>query len=335
MRGDTVLFRPLGVMPERSRTGHKGSTPASLNTPFYCDPYSSLSLCTSQSLSRMRISVQDGPDHEGRRNTSGISVGYACDWDDGFTFLPRAYGYLNARIGASMRGTEQMRRTFSSWGDVISLLRSEARLTGGPGTRRTLRKNVGRLDQWYTLGDDVDHRFLIPDRHYTLAIHRRTRMASFRVASVFRGEAATVMSIVPVDWEPVATEWVGVDLDTFEHAPDDDEGLCAAATDVQVWLERHPLFSGRVACVRTSKHGVQFVAQLAEQHDARGFYAAPRNRAILAELDSVALASVRARGWGGGHIDASVHTATQLMRRPGPRIDKSGEPFISRLVWAT
>lgn len=179
----------------------------------------------------------------------------------------------------------------------------------------------------------------------------------------FELPAAYIQTEFPDGFEPVATVWVGVDIDKLRipltavasvYGEDEqdaralvdqrggpgcvgDEMLRKAATEaIQAWLEAQPEFTGRFAMVRTGPSGVQVVAELEHARwSPEGLWDDPDFRAQAENLGKVVLGALRVNGCTGGTLDTSSFAAGRYVRRPGWRIAKDGHLFRSRLVFCT
>jgi len=275
------------------------------------------------------IRVQDGKDPHGYTNTGGCLLAAPKKWEDHWAVHARTFGYLSAKKAASKHRVT-VKRGYSQWGDPLTILRKADKRAGSKGVRARLERDAVR---YYDDEEGLDHRFFVPDLFYSLAIH--TYDDELMIPRAEREDGTKVYALIPTKFRPIATEWVGIDLDGFAEAPFTNDGLQRAGEEMSAWLADHPWFTGEMAVVRTSMHGVQMIARLEHQVDPHKFYGSPEVQATLKKVDSVALEAVRRAGWEGGHVDGSVHDAARLFRRPGPRIDKAEQPYVSRLVWST
>ena len=229
-------------------------------------------------------------------------------------------------------GEKKKRRTLSGCTDLLDILKWSNRQTGGPKTEERMLE-MGMRYHMSIAGKPRDY---LPNLFVGLHLFECTKYDWITTGNRTRDDNFDVWASVPVKLDPVAVGWVGVDLDGFTSAPVADADLEAVGPVMAAWAEAHPMFSGRVGVVRTSHFGVQLVLQLArERADGRTFYDDPAVKAVLDRLDSKALEAVRAAGFTGGHADKSVRGLGRLVRRPGPRVDKAGFVYNSRLVWAT
>jgi hypothetical protein len=177
---------------------------------------------------------------------------------------------------------------------------------------------------WETSGGD--RREYVPDLYVSVDLQRATRWRGFATAAGLR-------IVRPTGWRAVGTTHILVDLDGFSTAPEDSTGLVAAGQRLSALARLQPGLDGSVAVVRTSPGGVQLVFGLSEpQKDGRAWFSGPAGRALCAWADTQSLQAVRDCGFVGGHADQCVHAAGRMMRRPGPRITKTGQPYVSRLV---
>jgi hypothetical protein len=225
---------------------------------------------------------------------------------------PRGPG---AYLLAHRKAGQGMRRSASRCTDLLAVLRTAERRSA---TDRAAGQAVAALYRDEAPGDSY------------VSVEPMAA-TEWRTLHTRRGEVR-----VPCKWEPTEVRWLLADLDGFAEAPIGDAQLAIAAQALHRWAQAHPGLSGRLAMVRTSFHGVQVVAELAEPHsDPRRWHRTPEARALARELDTAALTAARGAGFTGGHADRCVHAAGRLMRRPGWRLDKRGELCRSRLVWAS
>ncbi len=204
-------------------------------------------------------------------------------------------------------------------------LRDVYRWHEGRSAGPTATERAAVAFQAWTESGDEDPALFVPDR-YVHADHMRP--SAWQVMVIGDREFRR-----PTAWQAMATAWVGVDLDGFADAPDDDDGLRDAAERLSAKLEPCDGLTGELLTTRTSRHGIQFLIRLtAARLFPRGFFAARTTRRLLAALDGECLTAARLAGFVGGHADRSAHAPGRLVRLPGWRI-KSGELFRSRLVW--
>ena len=242
---------------------------------------------------------------------------------------PQPLGLMLARRYADQERTRTRRygmtRSYSSCMDLLDLLRAGQRAHAGDRAVGVAMSGAAMAEQRRT-----DPRNYLPDLYVSLDYHAH---GTTRGVPMQGREDAWVLQ--PDGFRAAVTQWVGVDIDGIQGWPTDGR-LVEAAVAVQAVLERHPQFSGRMGLTRTGSQGVQVVAQLA---DARwcpaDFYADPHVQRMLAGMDAVVLRALHDHGVLGGYADPTVHAPGRLVRRPGPRVDKTGSPTVARLVWAT
>lgn len=230
---------------------------------------------------------------------------------------PSEHGHLLCRLGGS--GLVQTRSKSVS---LLDVLRHAERSTGGPAGEAALWKGV---TDWDRRGGD--HRDWLPELYASLDSMRvtRWRKVCMRDREFYK----------PTKWEPVEARWIACDLDGFTDAPTGDQGLVRVGEDLAAWAREHEALSGEVAIVRTSHLGVQAIVGLAQARTLpRRWRRSTEARDLAGELDRRALDGTHAVGFVGGHADQTVHGAGRLIRRPGPRVDKHGLPYRSRLVWS-
>lgn len=219
-----------------------------------------------------------------------------------------------------------MARSYSSCMDLLDALRASQRQLAGERAWDRALTGSAEAEQRH-----ADPRHWLPDLYVSLDHHAHQGVRAIPA----RGAAVEALVLQPTDFAPACTTWVGVDIDGIDGWPGEAQ-LVSAAQAIQAMLEQHPVFSGRMALVRTSAMGAQVVAQLATPRWAPAeFYAATHVQRLLANLDAVCLRLLHEHGVQGGHPDPTVHAPGRMVRRPGPRVDKSGAPTVARLVWAT
>lgn len=283
-------------------------------------PYSTVMACAAGSPGTLRPA---GGSPTGARvlDAAGLVLGEST---------PMARGLvLGRRFGDGPRQRAgRFARSYSSKRDLLDLLRSAQRRDAGPGARgRALEAEAA-----HERSGLADHRHFLPDRYVGLDEQAHRSVRSFARSTATRD----VEVLVPDDFGPVATRWVGVDLDGFERAPVGDAALVLAAREIERAAEASPFFSGRVGVVRTSHLGVQVVLELARTRlDPEAFYQDRHVRAVLEATDALCLRAVRDAGFEGGHADPTVHAPGRYVRRPGPRKTKQGTAFVSRLAYAS
>lgn len=222
---------------------------------------------------------------------------------------------IGAHLLAYHTAGEGMRRSASRCTDLIALLRTAEQRSA---TDRAAGQAMAALYRDESPGDSY------------VSVEPMAA-TEWRTLPTRRGEVR-----VPCKWEPTEVRWLLADLDGFTDAPLDDAPLTLAAEALHRWAHAHPGLSGRLAVIRSSYHGVQVVAELAEpQSDPRRWHRTPEAQTLTRALDAAALTAARSAGFIGGHADKCVHAAGRLMRRPGWRLDKRGELCRSRLVWAS
>ena len=219
-----------------------------------------------------------------------------------------------------------MARSYSSCMDLLDALRASQRQLAGERAWGRAMTGCALAEQHHT-----DPRHWLPDLYISLDHHAHHSLRAIPA----RGAALDALVLQPADFSPACTAWVGVDVDGIGGWPGEAQ-LVGAAQAIQSTLERHPVFSGRMALVRTSSQGAQVVAQLASPRWAPAeFYGAAHVQGMLAGLDAVCLRLLHQHGVQGGYPDPTVHAPGRMVRRPGPRVDKTGDPVVARLVWAT
>lgn len=245
------------------------------------------------------------------------------------TCQPMSVGRVNGKLYPEKKYGRQrhygMQRSYTASAGPLEHLSWCQRYRAGPAA---VARAGDRLAANHYAARPVDPREVVPDTYASLDdhAHRSTREFSVR-------DGLSVL--VPVDFWPVRTRWVGVDIDNLDRVPD-AAGLEAAGAAVVDHLRRSATWTGRCALVQTGPRGVQAWVELAtDRLDPAGFYADPAVRAVLALLDAAVLGALRAHGAAGGHADPSVHAAGRLMRLPGPRIDKAGRLSVARLAFST
>lgn len=151
--------------------------------------------------------------------------------------------------------------------------------------------------------------------------------------------------VIPLGWKETRGRWkptghraiseryVLVDVDAIEipNVLDARDGLelAAAGSEIEAWARAHPAFSGRVAVVATSLHGVQVTLELSEAQAPGWRRFTGADACTLAEAQ--VLAALERHQYLGGHVDPSARLGGRLLRRPGPRLDKRGQPWCARL----
>lgn len=336
-----VLFRPLLLSSSSSSSSDFSDLPVRKDPPpgEVTDTTGGGSLLESTrptanapySLLAVELAGAPGkaPRHVPGTKPGGVIV---VDEDRTWTVEPMARGVVLARRygdkGCTKRSKTGFTRSYSSKRDLLDILRVAQRQNAGPAAAERAIVMASVVARWKA----PDHREFLPDAYVSLDVHAHASTRTFRLSR----SAREAYAIQPQDFKTIAGRWVGVDLDGFTAWPDDDVGLVEAAKVIAAMLERHPVFSGRCALVRTSHGGVQIVAELAEyRHDLAGFYADPHVRQMLANLDTLCLDAVREAGFEGGHADPTVHAPGRYIRRPGPRLTKQGIPYVAHLVWST
>ncbi len=233
--------------------------------------------------------------------------------------------YEDQPAGRHRPGRYGLARTYSGCMDLLGVLRVAHRQHAG---ERAMDRALGGLAEAEHRG--TDPRRYLPDLYASLDHHEHEA-----VREVAARGARGVVILQPTAFSAACTAWVGVDVDGVDRWPAEEDAV-AAAVQVQTMLERHPVFSGRMGLVRTSSMGAQLVMQLeAARWSPAGFYGDPHVQQMLANLDAACLRILREHGMQGGHADPSVHAPGRMVRRPGPRADKAGNPAVARLVWAT
>jgi hypothetical protein len=155
--------------------------------------------------------------------------------------------------------------------------------------------------------------------------------------------------VVPTGWESsrgrwrpaghraTAERWILVDVDEIE-VPNvldawDGEELRAAGQEIEAWARSVPGLSGRVGLVQTSLHGVQVVLEL--DADRPPGWRRGCGISLVDQAGSRVLEALDRHGYLGGYADPSARLGGRLLRRPGPRIDKRGQPWVARLRYHT
>jgi hypothetical protein len=171
-----------------------------------------------------------------------------------------------------------------------------------------------------------------PDQY--ISIHEMTHREEVEV-TLGDGSWSTLS---PSGFEAVAGEYVLFDLDQLErrsYSPLSREGREEEARVLAGFREvvkGHPLFSGRMNVVETSKRGFQILlgleVPLVDRSALDSFYASEEVRSVLTLVGSGFL-SVVGRG---GSLDPAVFAAGANGRLPGARVDKDGNFFIARLL---
>jgi len=262
----------------------------------------------------------------------GVLVPAETPEDQDFVRSPMALGYVLARRfgdeGLMRRSRRGMQRAYSSKRDLLDVLRAAQRRDAGPSSQRRAWEGSAKYEQSWVR----DHRAFLPDHYVSLDLHTHEATRAMPV----KGSKKDSYVLVPEGFSARCGRWIGIDLDGFDIGPVGDKGLAEAAQRIAAALEQHPAFTGRMGVLRTSTRGVQIVAELTHTRwDLDAFYADPSVQRMLSGLDDLCLREVRAAGFVGGHADPTVHASGRLVRRPGPRLTKDGDPYVAHLVWAT
>lgn len=245
--------------------------------------------------------------------------------------LPQPLGLVLGRRYADQpldryHRTYGLSRSYSSCMDLLDVLRTANRQLAGPGADARAFTGSALAEQ-----HSADPRHWLPDLYVSLDYQGHAGMRAFPA----RNSAVSANIVQPTDFFPICTTWVGVDIDGITDWPT-HLTLIEAGKQIQATLEKHPAFSGRMGLVRTSFRGAQIVAQLSiPRWDPLEFYGATHVQRMLAGLDATCLRLLEEHGVLGGYADPTVHSAGRFIRRPGPRVDKSGSPTVSKLIWAT
>lgn len=133
----------------------------------------------------------------------------------------------------------------------------------------------------------------------------------------------------PTGWRSVEQRSVLFDLDNVEGLTLATARRAAEAIARVVGLA--PEFSGAHMVVQTSYRGLQVLAELREPVAPGAFSRGARARWYLA-VGYALLAAVRAAGAVGGELDPASASEGRLGRLPGPRLLKSGLPYVARLL---
>jgi hypothetical protein len=176
--------------------------------------------------------------------------------------------------------------------------------------------------QWQACGGD--YRQYLPDRFVAMDM-----LYPSEFIDVVKGKKTYKM---PRKFRSAGVTHALIDLDGFTAAPLNNTGL-AALKDQFVALGKAQGWSGEVALVRTSLHGIHVVFGLDRMKKPQ-WYGAPGVRDALVELGARCLDLVRSVGFEGGMHDKQTLVAGRHVRRPGARIDKRGEIYVSRLAFA-
>lgn len=141
-------------------------------------------------------------------------------------------------------------------------------------------------------------------------------------------------SWLPDRWTPVRTTHVAVDLDGFSDAPWDSSKLQHQAQLLEELASLHPCLSGGVTITRTSHHGLQLIFRLKEEQHPE-WKRSPASIDLHETIEQWSLTAAHEAGFVGGHADPTARQAGRLIRRPGSRFDKHGNPFVSRVIHST
>ena len=229
----------------------------------------------------------------------------------------------STRIYGTMKGKNRyghdygMEQRSVSSGKLIELLRASDRRAIAEADNERVRFNLR--------SDVLDSRQFVSNKYIGMDPQIATHFREFRSST---GKLVKV----PKKWSAQAVTHVLVDLDRFTSAPVENDALEAMKEEF-VNLAKSLQLTGEVAVVRTSHLGLQMVFGLPSARTVKWFEHSA-TKAFLAKLDAGCLSIARRAGFEGGEADIAVHYANRYMRRPGARIDKRGEFYVSRLVLA-
>ncbi len=252
---------------------------------------------------------------------------------------PRPIGLVLAKRhgdrSATRYGKTGMHKTMSSHMDVLDLLSSaDTRWRKTDETAKGWEAfSTPLLKTLRIAPKHADRRTILPDLYFSL---------DWQAGSELRSQPTKTRSGDPLEvlsWSKYTAhsgQWVAFDLDKFSDSEATPATLQAAGERIQYMLEENPLFTGRIGIVRTSHLGIQVFAELSEARaDLHAFYDHPDVQALLSQLGQMMLEEMHEAGFSGGHLDPTSHQPGRFFRRPGPRIDKRGMLYISRLVYRT
>ncbi len=302
--------------------GAGGHYPYTVTPPAFSLPFSYLPAVVAGDVGTDPVIPED-------RKTTGVhyEANPEFSFSEPLTIPPQALGLILAkRQGDRFGNSDGFFRGYSACMDLIDLFRSAQHQAG----EKAWKKADDGCDMAKTFR--YHPRLYLPDLYSSLDYMAFTDLHPFHPK-----KAPERMSILqPTGFRPTCTKWVGVDVDGIEGMPS-DEALSLAGQAIGEAAKGLPdIFTGRIAVVKTSEYGVQVTLELLHTRwDPSAFYKDKDVQKMLTTLDAICLDILREHGMTGGIADPSIHSPGRYVRRPGPRVDKRGEPYVSRLVYST